>query len=236
MYGGEAFTLLHKAVIRGEYTKKQKKKFGEILIEAMDSGKYVGFGEIGLNHLMTIKRKGTAARIPANHPWMLLLSDIASQYNVPIDIHMSATRETVSELEELLAHNRNTKIILVHAGWSNIGTETPEFWKRLLSKHPNLYSSIKHCKIGSGFSDPRVGLRDENGDMDPEWLKLFEQFPNRFMIGSDIKPGARKRKGSDFRHIPYMQEFLYRLPPNLREKFTIHNANQIFNLSKHDGT
>ena len=96
MYGGEAFTLLHKAVIRGEYTKNQKKKFGEILIEAMDSGKYVGFGEIGLNHLMTIKRKGTAARIPANHPWMLLLSDIASQYNVPIDIHMSATRKTVS--------------------------------------------------------------------------------------------------------------------------------------------
>jgi hypothetical protein len=235
-YGGEAFTLLHKVVIRGEYTKKQRNKFQKMLIEAMDSGEYVGFGEIGLYHLMTTKRKGNVARIPANHPWMFLLSNIASQYNVPIDIHMSATMETVSELEELLAHNRNTKIILAHAGWSELGMETPEFWERLLSKHPNLYSSIKHRKIGATYSDSRVALRGKNGDVAPEWLRLFEQFHDRFMIGSDIKPGVRKKKGNDFRHLKEMQEFLHRLPPHLRNKFTFGNANRVFNLSKYDGT
>jgi hypothetical protein len=52
------------------------------------------------------------------------------------------------------------------------------------------------------------------------------------MIGRDIKPGAKLRKGSDFRHIRRMQEFLHELPHHLRRPITKGNAIKVFNLSK----
>lgn len=67
------------------------------------------------------------------------------------------------------------------------------------------------------------------------FILKYASFPDSYIV-SDISPGVRKRKGSDFRYISYMKAFLYRLPQNLREKSIIHNANQIYNLSILDGT
>jgi len=82
------------------------------------------------------------------HPWTLILSDIAAKNDVVIDIHMEATDETISAIGRLLAHNRNAKIIWAHAGWSVLGMATANAWERLMARHPNLYGSIKHRKLG----------------------------------------------------------------------------------------
>ena len=142
LYGGPALRMLYRAVEAGNYTRRQQKKFVRLVKGAMQSGEYKGFGEIGLHHMETVKRNGPI--IPADHPWMLILADIAAKYDAPIDIHMEATDENLGALERLLAHNRKAKIIWAHTGWSELGHAAADVWERLMARNPNLYGSIKH--------------------------------------------------------------------------------------------
>ena len=80
------------------------------------------------------------------------------------------------------------------------------------------------------YSSRKVAIRDKSGNIEPEWLRLFNKFPDRFMIGSDVKPGARLKHGNDFRHIERMQEFLRRLPLHLLGPIARDNAIRVFNL------
>ena len=225
-------TLMYRVVGQGNYTPEQKREFVHLIERAMKSGKYKGFGEIGLYHEPTVRRKGLT--IKADHPWMLIRSDIVAKNDAVIDIHMEATDETIPALERLLAHNRNAKIVWAHSGWSVLGMATANVWERLMARHPNLYGSIKHRKLGrpNRQASEAVAIRDVKGRIRPQWLRLFDKFPGRFMIGSDIKPGTRLRKGSDFRHIRYTQEFLRELPDPLRRPITKGNAIKVFNLSR----
>lgn len=67
--------------------------------------------------------------------------------------------------------------------------------RALLKKYPNLYLDLVQSKPGSkyhgtGYVD---GIMYEISNwgtaLDPEWKKLFEEFPDRFVIGSDINTG-----------------------------------------------
>ena len=227
-YGGKALRMLYRVVQRGSYTDEEENRFVHRLEQALQSGKYRGIGEIGLYHMPTVKRANLI--IKANHPWMLKLSDIAARYDVPIDIHMEATDASIAELESLLDHNRNTRIIWAHAGWSQLGTATAEVWRRLLARHPNLYGSIKHRTRSRQPPSPLVNVCDKNGKIEADWLHLFESYPDRFMIGADIGPGIFVKRGNDFRHLKHMQEFLRQLPPDLLRPIAIDNAVRIFKL------
>ncbi len=228
LYGGKALRLLYRVVEKGSYTARHERKFARLIERAMQSRKYKGFGEIGLHHMETVKRKGPT--IPADHPWMLKLADIAAKYDVPIDIHMEATDDNLAALERLLAHNRNAKIIWAHTGWSELGQATADVWERLMTRHSNLYGSIKHRTPTRRAPSPLVNVRDGNGRIEADWLRLFERFPDRIMIGSDIGPGVFVKGGNDFRHLKHMQAFLRRLPPHLLGPIATDNAIRVFNL------
>ena len=81
----------------------------------------------------------------------------------------------------------------------------------------------------------KSGLREVlpmgmGGIIRDEWLALFKEFPDRFMIGSDVKPSARGiHKDSD--RIPKMtSKLLGNLPAELAKKFATENAERIFKL------
>ena len=228
LYGGPALRMLYRAVEAGNYTRRQQKKFVRLVKGAMQSGEYKGFGEIGLHHMETVKRNGPI--IPADHPWMLILADIAAKYDAPIDIHMEATDENLGALERLLAHNRKAKIIWAHTGWSELGHATADVWERLMARNPNLYGSIKHRTPTARPPSPKVNIRNRRGAIAPEWLHLLERFPDRFMIGADIGPGVFVKGGNDFRHLKHMQAFLHRLPKRLLGPIARDNAIRVFNL------
>ncbi len=229
LYSGKAVRLLHRVVLKGSYTAQHERKFIRLIEQAMQSGKYKGFGEIGLHHMPSVKRNANMI-IKADHPWMLKLADIAAKYDVPIDIHMEATDDNNAALERLLAHNRKTKIVWAHAGWSQLGTATADVWERLMTRHSNLYGSIKHRTPTRRDPSPMVNVRDESGRIEADWLRLFERFTDRFMIGSDIAPGTFVKGGNDFRHLKHMQAFLRRLPPHLLGPIARDNAIRVFNL------
>jgi hypothetical protein len=74
-------------------------------------------------------------------------------------------------LEILYRHDPQAKIIWAHTGFST----PPEKVAAYLREHPMLLGELSY----------RYGVTGEGGQLTPEWRKLFEAFPDRFLIGSD---------------------------------------------------
>jgi len=62
------------------------------------------------------------------------------------------------------------------------GFRTPDLCRRLLQMHPNLYMEIKN---GPSKMPARIIHLLTDGKIKPDWLQLFVDFPDRFIIGSD---------------------------------------------------
>ena len=237
--GGTLNPMILEAYRTGDAGPEVRKKFRARAEELLKQG-VVGFGELSIEHLSLpqspVKDYEYA---PADSPMMLLLADIAAEHNVPIDLHMEALPQTIptpkeygppnppelhgniAAFEKLLAHNRRAKIIWAHAGSDNIGYRTPELSRRLLQVHPNLYMEIKFDPGFPGKDPPIV-----DGKLKPEWLKLYTDFPDRFIIGSDqhfdppaTAPLARAQQNA---------LLLNQLPPDVRKKIAIENALRIY--------
>jgi len=236
LYGGEAIAMLEKAATSGKYTQAEEDQFINLLEKEMKSGTYSGIGEIGLRHFVEAsKGKSSVAydlTIPGNHPWMFIMSDIAAKYDVPIDVHMEATAETIKGLESLLDHNVNTKIIWDHTGWSHTVNKTAYYsdmataklMGQLMEKHPNLYSSIK---IRKENQNSLIYIFNSNSEITPEWMAVLVKYSDRFMMGSDIKPGI---DADQFPIIKDHRKFLSQLPSDILKKIERENAEKIFQI------
>lgn len=211
-----------------------------------------GFGEIAAHHL-SLPQMGAFhpyESVPADHPLLLLLADIAAEKNVPIDLHFDAAPHDISPLppplpqnrrnpaevkanlaafERLLAHNRGARIIWSHAGGDPIRTRTPQLCRELLSRHPNLYMSVR---LGRGAPHPAYAL-DEGGHLKPMWRKLFEDFPDRFFLGSDMfhppRPGGVRAEYMKTT-LDNLRAFLDQLPPDLARRLATENVERLFHL------
>ncbi len=126
-------------------------------------------------------------------------------------------------LLDCISSHRYCKIIWDHAGWGNTGENTPALMRRLLSENPNLYTSIKFRK---DMSD--TGFLNTDGTINPAWLSVVKEFPDRFMMGSDIKPGIRE---NEFRQVNDHVSILSQLPPDTLEKVASDNAIRIFKIT-----
>ena len=194
--GGETLnSMIQKSVRSGDTGPAIRRKFRNRAEELLHIGA-AGFGEMAAEHFAGATPYQFA---PPDHPLFLLLADIAAQHDVPIDLHMEAVplamplprdlksppnppqlHENISAFERLLAHNPRAKIIWAHLGSDGTGYRTPDLCRRLLQKHSNLYMEIKLDPKAPGKNFLMAG-----GKIKREWLKLFEEFPERFIIGSD---------------------------------------------------
>jgi predicted TIM-barrel fold metal-dependent hydrolase len=204
--GGTLNAMIHQSVISGDAGPEVRKRFQDRAEELIRKG-VVGFGEMTAEHFAGITPYQWA---PADHPLFLLLADISARHGVPIDLHMEAVpqamplpaglksppnapqlRENIAAFERLLVHNPRAKIIWAHAGADGTGFRTPDLCRRLLRAHPNLYMEIKVDPERPGKSYPLAGEK-----IKPDWLQLFQDFPDRFIIGSDQHypepPGAQR--------------------------------------------
>ena len=125
----------------------------------------------------------------------------------------------IAAFERLLAHNRRATIIWAHLGTDNTGFRTPEESRRLLRAHRNLYMEIKYDPRAIGKNPVMV-----NGTVTPEWLKLFREFPDRFLIGSDqhYPEEAQSLRWTS------VVTILNQLPPDIREAIGRDNAQRVF--------
>jgi predicted TIM-barrel fold metal-dependent hydrolase len=247
--GGSLNVMIQQAILEGHVTERMEKAFDARASELVRKGA-VGFGEMTAEHFsMTEKHPYEAA--PADHPLFLRLADLCARYNLPMDIHMEAIPEempmpprfksppnpriltpNMEAFSRLLAHNREAKIIWVHLGWDNTGKRTIELTRKLLGENPNLYVSIR---IASGMRQRKVVNPTfplaEDGRLKPEWLALFQEFPDRFLLGSDeiIKPADDHPSAGSIRSTVSL---LDPLPPKLKAQIGYENAYGLYKLEK----
>jgi len=125
--------------------------------------------------------------------------------------------------ERLLAHNPKAKIIWEHVGGDPFGYCTPELCYQLLKKHPNLYMSMRLGLCKPPENTPMASPHE----LRPTWLRLFQDFPDRFMIGRDgfIKPDGQPEAGGAYL---WTRCLLNSLPPDLARKIAYENASTLY--------
>ena len=231
--------MIQESVRTGDAGPGVQRRFRERAEELLRQGA-AGFGELTAEHFQAATPYQHA---PADHPLFLLLADIAAQHGVPIDLHMEAIPQDVplppgvkappgfsrlsaniAAFERLLAHNRAARIIWAHAGWDNTGYRTPELCRRLLQENPNLYMDIKIDPLKPGRNPPLA-----DGAIKPEWLKLFQDFSDRFVLGSDQhypEPATGPQRWEA------VVRLLNQLPEDLRRRIGRENAMRLYPTNK----
>jgi|SRR6185437_9140838 len=242
--GGTLNVMIQQAVRAGQVSPEIKKEFELRAEESLRQGA-VGFGEMAAEHFAT--GPGTYYEYaPADHPLFLALADISARHGgIPIDLHMEAVPQAiplpagfksppnpprlhanVAAFERLLAHNPHATIVWAHAGSDNTGYRTVELMRRLLQAHPNLYMEIKVDPAAPGRNSPLSN--GGSGLIKPEWLQLFQDFSDRFVIGSDQHYPEPSKGPQRWQSVVLL---LNQLPPDLQRKIGRENAMRIYHLS-----
>jgi len=253
--GGTLNPILHGHAASGSVTETVMRDFSEAARRAIDDGA-TGFGEMSSLHISLIPQHAYNY-VPANHPLLLALADVAAERDVPIDLHMDAVAAempapprlarfpnnpsrfpaTVDALERLLTHNRRARIVWAHGGSDPIGDLTVERVTILMDRHPNLFMSLR--VVG-----PRAPVENKlfaGPQIAPEWLTLLTRHSERFVIGTDsfyvgTSPGGGGGPAREFasRTQPKLAatvRFLALLPPDLARKISSENAVRIYRLT-----
>jgi predicted TIM-barrel fold metal-dependent hydrolase len=237
--GGTLNPMLIEATRTGNAGPDMQKKFKERAEVILAQGA-VGFGEMATEHFPSSTPYQHAE---ADNSLLLLLADIAAQHDIPISLHMEAVPQdmdlpaplksppnpprlhaNIAAFERLLSHNPRAKIVWAHLGWDTTGYRTPELTRRLLEAHPNLFMEIKLDPLDVEKNSPLVD--GATGKIKPEWLKLFTDFQDRFVIGSDqhypLSSGPQRWQA--------VVMVFNQLPAGVRQKIGTENAIHIYHL------
>lgn len=237
--GGSLNAMIMQSVATGDAGPEVQKKFKARAEELLREG-VIGFGEMTAEHFDGFTPYQEA---PPDHPLYMLLADLAAEHNVPIDLHMEAVPQdmplppelksppnaarlhaNIAAFERFLSHNPRARVIWAHLGSDFTGFRTVELDRRLLQAHPNLYMEIKTDPDAHGKTYP-LGF---DGRIKPEWLKLFTDFPDRFVIGSDQH--YPEPKDADKRWQETILLF-NQLPADVRKKIGTENVARIYGNS-----
>ena len=95
--------------------------------------------------------------------------------------------------------------------WAHSGFAQPDEVGAMLAKHKRLWSDL-------AFRTEHAS----DGKVDAEWRKLFEKFPNRFMVGTDTF--APERWHFVVEHAKWSRGWLKSLPAALADRIAYKNA------------
>ena len=202
----------------------------------LNPGLWQGIGEVFTRHDdLTALTSGDTPR--ANNEAMTRIYHLAAENDQPVMLHSNITSKRernplyLAEVEEPLRNHPHTRFIWAHAGTSKeihrhqvqMDFLLPTL-NRMLEAYPNLY-------IDLSWSMLRPYLLDEAGQPRPEWVKLVERFPERFMLGSDVV-GRFNKLGKEMRRF---DPFLDALPEDVARKVARDNFLAILPKSPRNG-
>ena len=255
--GGRDLNELIHQYQEHEVTDEVKEQFRERAEEMIGVG-VKGFGEMTALHF-SFRPRHPFEEIQPDHPLFLLLADIAAEHSVALDIHTEVLPEdmklpealgraspnnpptiegNIPGLERLLTHNREAKIVWQHVGWDNTGHMTVNLLRRLLQAHPNLNMALK-IRMNDFARQPMKNRPvDSDWNVKEEWLALFEDFPDRFVMGIDefinvawdSQSNAPGDLSSTTREPFKGWSILQQLPAELRQKIGRDNAARVYRL------
>lgn len=199
----------------------------------LKTGLFRGMGEFILWHYPYRYPGGFQSgtvKIPANTPLMKRFLELASKYHVPVTIHYELDEESLPSLRRMLSYARQTTIVLAHNG----GRPDPTTLKELLDNHPNVFfdlagmTHLEHYGYTSG-EYKKNPIDDGTGHLRPEWKALYEQYADRFVIGTDGADLLAKAKPERYKPIvTTIRSLLSDLSPEASERIGFKNAQRLF--------
>jgi len=190
------------------------KGFLDRLATAVGSGRYFAMGEFEARHYYAGPSTSPDAYTRIDSEAMKVVFELSKEKNIPFLLHHEAEDKLLPELELMLRRYPEAKVIWCHVGRNR----NPNRWKKFrkteavrefLKKYPNLYFNFLASPPGTIFSGYVEGIMYKMSfkgvTLDPQWKKVIEEFPDRFVLGSDVAPlrfeGWYDRVFNDYRNI-----------------------------------
>ena len=130
---------------------------------------------------------------------------LAKQHRLVLHAHSDA-----DAIERLYAQDPQARVL-----WAHSGFDRPEKVAEMLRRHKNLWADLAYRnEHGSG------------GKVAPEWRKLFTEFPDRFMVGTDTFTPERWHYLVE--HASWTRAWLTDLPKPLAERLAWRNGETLF--------
>jgi hypothetical protein len=203
------------------------------LAEDARSGKYFAMGEFEARHYPS-DTNNRDVHMPVDSETMQVVFQASSDTGIPFLLHHEAEDKLLPELERMLVKYPKAKVVWCHVGRNRNSSQWKKFRtadaiRDLLKKYPNLYFDLVQSRPGSKYHGTGQVegimydvLSERNAVLGAEWKKLFEEFPDRFVIGSDINTGRFNnydRVIGTFRSV-----VLFGLRKDVAEKIAYRNA------------
>jgi hypothetical protein len=131
--------------------------------------------------------------------------ELARQYGLMLHAHSDA-----DAIERLFRQWPEARIL-----WAHSGFESPDRVREMLRKHKNLWADLAfRSDHGSG------------GKVPAEWRAAFQEFPDRFMVGTDTFVPERWHYVPE--HAAWSRGWLSDLPADLAEQIAWKNGEALF--------
>ncbi len=198
------------------------------------SGKFRGIGEVIVRHFAYTRGKYAELNLPIYSTFTRALSRLALKFDVPIVIHMEGDPALVKNFERLIGEYPKVIYIWAH----NCGRSQAPAIRQVLTRHPNLMCDLGGMtnigKQNYGTGRPRMqsytALMEVDGKFMPEMQAVYEDFPDRFMIGTDVAHARGMNDQNYGRRIRRFRELLGTLKPETAKRLGEANAVRIFHL------
>lgn len=126
---------------------------------------------------------------------------LAREYNLLLHAHSDA-----DAIERIFKTYPEAKVL-----WAHSGFDRPERVREILRKHPNLW-----CDLAFRTDQASGGV------VAPEWRAAFEEFGDRFMVGTDTFTPERWYYIEE--HAKFSRRWLASLPKDMAERIGFRNA------------
>ncbi|CAG0996490.1 hypothetical protein BURK1_02570 [Burkholderiales bacterium] len=130
---------------------------------------------------------------------------LAKEHGLVLHAHADA-----DAIERLFRHDAQARIL-----WAHSGFERPEAVREMLRRHRTLWCDLAfRSEHGTG------------GAVDPAWRAAFDEFPDRFMVGTDTFTPERWHYIGE--HASWSRAWLASLPRPLAERIAWRNGDALF--------
>lgn len=198
------------------------KKLMARLEEDLKSGRIKGIGEIFVNNKKTSKTKWMRRKMKTDAASLRAVFALAAKYKAVVGIHMEWQSDSVKQLENVMKASPGVKLLLNHCGSENKASELKPF----LKKFSNAYCefSMRYPPLLPAKAKSKIIFT--SGSLNNSWKELIEEYPDRFMIGTD----AHNTKQYTDSVKTVRSGLLAKLSPKTAKMVAYGNARKLFDL------
>jgi hypothetical protein len=220
---------LHRSHRNG-YTETELQQILNRLRKDIDSSLFAGIGEIGLYHFDKTGRQPVIA-FPPNFAPFVRIVDLIAKKRTWLYLHAEPVRPDGMSYEEmvfggvelLFRRNPDLKLILSHTAMTN-----PVNVRRMLIRYSNLKMNLKIINQPENWKHLEV-ITNPQGELYQDWAQLFEEMPERFIVGTDAKFFRREFNTSNYKkRIKRLRLILGRLDEKAARLIAYENAQKLF--------